>query len=150
MAPAEGIVSEARNDAEDAPLVNDQIIKDHSEFIKRLLSYRDMLFQKGGYNELRGNHVILDHGNGEYSHLVHLKKSSVRVRRGDSVKQGDLLGLVGNSGLSNVPHLHYELVAAPDLLNRLGLPLRFTNLDGDPNPRMLQFDEYVRDGRAAR
>jgi murein DD-endopeptidase MepM/ murein hydrolase activator NlpD len=92
----------------------------------------------------------LDHGNGEYSHLVHLKKGSLRVKKGDKVKQGDVLALVGNSGLSNVPHLHYELVSGPELPNRRGLPLRFTNLDDQPGTRLLRYGEFVKNPTAAK
>ena len=45
-----------------------------------------------------GNHVILDHGNGEYSLLAHLQRKSLRVRPGEHVAAGQLLGLAGNSG----------------------------------------------------
>ncbi|WP_416151705.1 M23 family metallopeptidase [Salipaludibacillus sp. HK11] len=56
-----------------------------------------------------GNYVILDHGNDEYSHLAHFKYQSIEVKEGDEVKQGDLLGLVGNSGNSSEPHIHFHV-----------------------------------------
>lgn len=150
IAPADATVYELRNDADDAPLLNDAVIKDQAEFIRKISAYRDMLFQRGGYDELGGNHLILDHGNGEWSLLAHLKKGSIRVKKGDKVRQGEPLGLVGNSGLSNVPHLHYELVAAPDLPHRRGLPLRFSNLNDEPGARVLRFGEFVRNGPPAK
>ncbi len=56
-----------------------------------------------------GNHVIIDHGNGEVSFLAHLKKGSVAVEAGQEVAAGDVLGACGNSGNSSEPHLHYHL-----------------------------------------
>jgi murein DD-endopeptidase MepM/ murein hydrolase activator NlpD len=54
-----------------------------------------------------GNVVYIDHGNGistRYGHLSHID-----VEVGQSIKQGDLLGLVGSTGRSTGPHLHYEV-----------------------------------------
>jgi murein DD-endopeptidase MepM/ murein hydrolase activator NlpD len=76
-----------------------------------------------------GNVVVIDHGNGEYSFLAHMQKGSVRVKVGDKVKQGDVLGLLGNSGNSDGPHLHYHLMAGIALFRSDGLPSRFVNLE---------------------
>jgi murein DD-endopeptidase MepM/ murein hydrolase activator NlpD len=54
-----------------------------------------------------GNHVILDHGFGYESLYAHMDKANVRV--GQKVKRGDIIGFVGNTGLSVAPHLHYEV-----------------------------------------
>jgi murein DD-endopeptidase MepM/ murein hydrolase activator NlpD len=150
IAPADATVYACRDDGDDAPLLNGRTVKDPAEFPRKLQAYRDLLFQRGGYQELLGNHLILDHGNGEYSHLVHLKKGSLRVKKGDKVRQGDGLAEVGNSGLSNVPHLHYELVSGPDLPNRRGLPLRFANLNDEPGARLLRYGEFVWNPAAAK
>ena len=58
-------------------------------------------------NSSHGKAITLDHGNGyetSYSHLL-----DIRVRKGQKVKRGDIIALSGNSGLSFVPHLHYEV-----------------------------------------
>ena len=54
------------------------------------------------------NYVILDHGNTHYSFYWHLRKNSVAVNVGENVKAGQQLGLVGSSGNSTQPHLHFE------------------------------------------
>jgi hypothetical protein len=72
-----------------------------------------------------GNHVILDHGNGEFSFLAHLRQSSVRVNLGDRVATGVLLGMCGNSGNSSEPHLHFHLQTSAILFHGDGLPAFF-------------------------
>jgi murein DD-endopeptidase MepM/ murein hydrolase activator NlpD len=54
-----------------------------------------------------GNHVILNHGFGYESTYAHMDKANVRV--GQKVSRGDVIGFVGNTGLSVAPHLHYEI-----------------------------------------
>lgn len=61
----------------------------------------------GVKNNGYGIHVDVDHQHGFASKYAHLSK--VAVREGQRVKRGDLLGLVGNTGLSKGPHLHYEI-----------------------------------------
>ena len=54
-----------------------------------------------------GNYVTIDHGYGYTSTYAHLDK--INVKKGQRVNRGDVIGLVGNSGLSVAPHLHYEI-----------------------------------------
>jgi murein DD-endopeptidase MepM/ murein hydrolase activator NlpD len=54
-----------------------------------------------------GNKIIIDHGYGYKTVYAHMSKFA--VRRGKKVKRGQLIGYVGNSGLSTSPHLHYEV-----------------------------------------
>ena len=59
-------------------------------------------------NSTHGKAITIDHGNGyetSYSHLLDL-----RVKKGSQVKRGDIIASSGNSGLSFVPHLHYEVI----------------------------------------
>ncbi len=56
-----------------------------------------------------GNAVIVDHGNGWTTIYAHMRRGSIRVRQGDKVKAGDPLGLVGMSGLTEFPHVHFEV-----------------------------------------
>jgi murein DD-endopeptidase MepM/ murein hydrolase activator NlpD len=56
---------------------------------------------------VRGNAVVIDHGWGVYTGLYHL--SEIKVTPGQQVKQGDLIGLSGNTGLSTGAHLHWDI-----------------------------------------
>ncbi|MEW6432054.1 MAG: M23 family metallopeptidase [Myxococcota bacterium] len=76
-----------------------------------------------------GNYVVVDHGQGEYSLYGHLKRGSLRVRPGDTVRAGDRLARVGSSGLSTEPHLHFQLMDAADYLEAQGLPVQLVDLE---------------------
>lgn len=85
---------------------------------------------------LAGNFVTIDHGQGDFSFYAHLVPG-LAVKKGDKVKQGQLLGNLGNSCNSTGPHLHFQLMNGPDILSARGLPCYFTNLkdiDGEPLP----------------
>ena len=69
-----------------------------------------------------GNHVILDLGGGRYAFYAHLQPGSVRVKSGDRVRRGQVLGLVGNSGNSTEPHLHFHLSDGNSPLGSEGIP----------------------------
>ena len=64
-----------------------------------------------------GNHIRLDHGFGYVSLYAHLSKYN--ARRGQTVKRGDIIGYVGNTGRSVGPHLHYEIFKDNKRINPL-------------------------------
>ncbi len=69
-----------------------------------------------------GNFIILDIGAGRYAFYAHLRPGSLRVRTGDRVRRGQVIGLVGNSGNSTEPHLHFHLADANSPLGSEGIP----------------------------
>ncbi len=76
-----------------------------------------------------GNHVILDIGHGRYAFYAHLQPGSLKVKVGDHVKRGQVLGLVGNSGNSTEPHLHFHLSDANSPLGSEGIPYALESFD---------------------
>ena len=74
------------------------------------------------YDKLRGRYIVLDHGNGFRTKYAHLKKGL--VQKGDLVKRGQVIGLVGNSGRSTGPHVHYEIQYNDKIVN----PTRFVRI----------------------
>ena len=81
-----------------------------------------------------GNHVVLDHGDGEFSFLCHFKQGSVAVKTGQAVKAGARLGLCGNSGNTSEPHLHYHLQDTARPFDGDGLPAEFIDYLADGKP----------------
>jgi urea transporter/murein DD-endopeptidase MepM/ murein hydrolase activator NlpD len=81
-----------------------------------------------------GNTIILNHLNGLYSQLSHIKKDSIKVAIGDYVKKDTILAYCGNSGRSPVPHLHYQLQLSPEL-GAITYPYKFSqyikHVDGE-------------------
>ena len=72
-----------------------------------------------------GNHVILDIGKGRYAFYAHLQPGSLRVKLGDRVRRGQVVGLVGNSGNSTEPHLHFHVSDGNSPLGSEGIPYQY-------------------------
>ena len=56
-----------------------------------------------------GNYVILQHSNGWRTRYQHMKYGSVAVKKGQTVKKGQMLGIIGNTGYSSGRHLHFDI-----------------------------------------
>jgi hypothetical protein len=69
-----------------------------------------------------GNSVILDLGEHRYALYAHMQPGSIKVVRGEKVHPGQVIGLVGDTGNSIVPHLHFQVTAGPSSLSANGLP----------------------------
>ena len=81
-----------------------------------------------------GKHIRIDHGFGYMTLYAHLGKYN--VRRNQKVKKGDIIGFVGNTGRSQAPHLHYEVIKDNKRLN----PINFYY--GDLTPE--EFEELLK------
>jgi len=62
-----------------------------------------------------GNTVVVKHHETLYTQVSHMKQGSIKVRKGDFVKKGDILGFCGNSGRSPYPHLHFQVQDTPHI-----------------------------------
>lgn len=76
-----------------------------------------------------GNTIVLDIGQGSYAVYAHLKSASLRVKVGDHVRKGQALAVIGNSGISDAPHLHFHLLDANSVLGGEGLPFVFERFE---------------------
>jgi murein DD-endopeptidase MepM/ murein hydrolase activator NlpD len=117
LAPAAGTVVYARNDVPTNPHAGEE---PDSSWYKTL---HDPVMA------LAGNCVIIDHGNSEYSVMMHMQPGSVTVTVGDRVVTGQVIGRLGNSGSSGGPHLHYHLQSGPRLWQYQSLPFTFQKID---------------------
>ncbi len=108
-APGDGTIAEMRSD------VADHQVGENPLSMEQILATPKVLF---------GNYVTVDHGNGEFSLMAHLRQGSVTVKKGDRVKRGQVIGKMGFSGDAFTVHTHYELRAGTDM-NVEGVPSRF-------------------------
>jgi hypothetical protein len=109
LAPGDGVISQVIDGSKDVPI-------GESDWVV-----------------ICGNMIVVDHDNGEWSVLAHLQYNSIKVKVGDKVKQGDLLGLCGNTGNTTEPHIHYHLQDGPFMYQATGLPAQFRKIlvDGE-------------------
>ncbi|MCE2467879.1 MAG: peptidoglycan DD-metalloendopeptidase family protein [Caldilineaceae bacterium] len=84
----------------------------------KTLDHGTVAYATYGWNYGYGNMVVVDHGNGYTSLYAHL--STVYVRQGQAVRQGEVLGTLGSTGNSTGPHLHLELRLHGVNVNPLG------------------------------
>jgi hypothetical protein len=80
---------------------------------------------------LLGNHAVIDIGGGRFAFYAHMQPGSVRVQVGDVVQRGQVLGLLGNSGNTDAPHLHFHVMDGPSSLGSSGLPFVFRSFDSE-------------------
>lgn len=92
-----------------------------------------------------GNNVVIDIGNNKYACYVHTIPGSIRVKKGDIVKEGQVIALLGNSGQSDIPHLHFEVVTGkPIIMGGEGYPFVFRSFD-----LIAKFNQTLLDKRTA-
>ena len=85
-----------------------------------------------------GNHVFIQMDTGTYLVIAHLKQGSVRVKTGENVEEGQVIGECGNSGNTSEPHIHIHHQRQDPSVFPInfaeGLPLYFRHHDGAPMP----------------
>jgi murein DD-endopeptidase MepM/ murein hydrolase activator NlpD len=74
-----------------------------------------------------GNWVVVDIGGGHFAFYAHLQPHSLTVTAGDRVRRGQVLGLLGNSGNSTAPHLHFHIMDGPSTPVADSLPYEFAD-----------------------
>lgn len=85
-----------------------------------------------------GNHVTLEVAPGRYLLYAHLKPGSLNVREGERVRPGQVLGLIGNSGNSTTPHLHFQVMTTAEFFPTDSPPFTFRQFRvvGQVEPRI--------------
>ncbi len=89
-----------------------------------------------------GNAVLIKHREHEISVLAHFKQGSIKVKVGDRVKGGQVVGLCGNSGNSSEPHLHYHLQNTPIIQDGTGIKVFFENVILTRNHKEQSMSKY--------
>lgn len=124
---ADGQVVAAVDGREESSANLQQTGESDEEYFERTVARQQELLAKG-VEYAFGNYVIIEHEGSEFSYTLHLKTGSVRVKRGDVIKQGQVLGQVGHSGNSDAPHLHFHLADGPELTSSRSIPIFFSNV----------------------
>ncbi len=116
------------------------------EYMERSAADQQKLLEKG-FSFVLGNHIIIEHDNGEYSHYLHLKSGSLKVKPGDVVKRGQRIAALGHSGNSTEPHLHFHVTDGPDMAYSRSIPVSFQNIffypDDDINIRHIHYGQII-------
>jgi hypothetical protein len=122
LAPADGTVVEVRTDCRDSKIMGggktDPLIKD-----------------------IRGNYIVIQHAEDEYSCLAHLKPDSICVHIGEQVKRKQQIALCGNSGNTSEPHLHFQVQNGKSFFNSAGLPIYFEKIEAVPQTQYSIYDD---------
>ncbi len=123
LAAGDGVVTHVRNDIEEYGI-------GETPPRKRLEEDGDVF---------AGNLIVIDHGNGEFTLTCHLLAGTIPVKIGDRVRAGQFIGRVGNSGVSQVPHIHFNMMDGADWLQARGIPSVFSDFEkirsgGSPLP----------------
>ena len=126
IAPAAGTIVAVRSDRPDQPVPGTSDAR-----------YFAPEFRTGGDP---ANHVVIDHGNGEFSMIAHMQFGSIKVQNGDRVEQGQPLGLLGNSGDSTSPHVHHQLMSGPQWQTADAFPHSYGNGPGKNHDRGTMFN----------
>jgi hypothetical protein len=95
------------------------------------------------YDTLAGNYIIQELSDGHFAAYAHLRPGTLKVKAGDSVRAGDVLAHLGNTGNSTEPHLHFQVCDAPSFTASEGMPFaidKFTiqdyKIDKSPRPAL--------------
>lgn len=105
-----------------------------------------VLAQQLTVQNVDGNHVVLDLGNGRFAFYAHLEKGSLKVKKGDKVETGQKLARLGNTGNANASHLHFHLMDGPSVLGSDGLPYVINSFEYDgqvPTELLAETDDYL-------
>jgi murein DD-endopeptidase MepM/ murein hydrolase activator NlpD len=144
LAAAGGRVIEAENGQPEDPTAMQQPDESQEAYFARLQKDQGNRLAKG-MTSITGNYVMIDHGQSEYSLYAHLQSGSARVKVGEQIRAGDVIGKLGSSGNSTEPHLHFHVCDNADPLLCAGIPVNFSNvtIQWADLPRPIQSGDIV-------
>ena len=102
IAVTDGVIESVRDDMPDIPAGKAPVLKSLDDAV--------------------GDSIIQDIGGGFYALYAHLKPGSLKVKKGDTVKKGQVIALLGNSGNTTGPHLHFHIIHGKSPLGSDGVP----------------------------
>lgn len=100
-------------------------------------------------DQYAGNHIVQDIGDGNYALYAHLSPGSIKVKVGDRLTSGQVIALLGNSGNSDGPHLHFHVMSTPDPLRSNGLPFVLSSFTLDGRIASIDAEDAIQAGQPA-
>ncbi|MBW3627654.1 MAG: peptidoglycan DD-metalloendopeptidase family protein [Gemmatimonadetes bacterium] len=100
----------------------------------------DGVVRRANFSDSYGNVVEIGHSRGYASRYAHLRAFASGIRPGTRIRQGDLIGYVGSTGMSTAPHLHYEFHASGKAVD----PNTIKSITGEPVPSRYRGDFRAR------
>jgi murein DD-endopeptidase MepM/ murein hydrolase activator NlpD len=142
LASADGRVKAVVDNIPESPEALRRPAESIDAYMQRVQQMQAEHLEKG---TAAGNYVLLENGDGVYSLYAHLRPASIKVKAGDAVKAGQAIGLLGSSGNSTEPHLHFQVCDRPDPLSCAGIPVDFVDIELPyaDGPRPLQSGDIV-------
>jgi hypothetical protein len=99
--------------------------------------------------EYAGDHIVQDLGDGNFALYAHLKTGSIKVKVGDRLNSGQVIALLGNTGNTDGPHLHFHVMSTPDPLRSNGLPFVLSTFRLDGRIASMDAEDAVEAGQPA-
>jgi hypothetical protein len=136
--PVSGEVLEVENDIEERNPVH--ILNDYKNTIKVTQEFIDT---GASAKIITGNYVMIKISENKYALLAHLKKGSINVVVGQKIKVHDIIGELGHSGNSTMPHLHMQFMNSKDYKVAKGLPFVFESYEVKQGNRWIKIYNSV-------
>ncbi len=136
--PVKGIVVQVVDGIDERNPVN--VINDVRYAARITQSYNDNLVDS---TSLLGNNVIIETENSEYIVLAHLQKYSIIVKPGQSVDVSSVVGKLGHSGNSTMPHLHLQAMDNLDFRKAKGIPIIFSQYFAIQNGKAVDIHDSI-------
>lgn len=109
LAPADGLIVKIGNECTDGKIMLQGNVEMTAE-------------------DIRGNYIVIEHTDKEYSFIGHMKPGSICVSVGDEVFAEQVIGKCGNTGNSSEPHIHFHVQDGPDFFTAAGVPITFRDI----------------------
>jgi murein DD-endopeptidase MepM/ murein hydrolase activator NlpD len=134
----DGEVVEIENNVDERKKVN--LFKDLQYMYKVTSDFNPRRDEK---KIIAGNYVIIKKSAGIYALFAHLKKGSIVLRVGQKVESRQFIGMVGHSGNSMAPHLHFQLMNSRDISIAEGLPCAFRSYEIMRNNKWIRVEKGI-------
>lgn len=136
--PIDGKVLAIENDVAERQIVNPFTDLRH---VRK--ATREYISSRRFPEKIAGNYVLLEIGKSQYALLAHLVKGSIIVKPGESVEIGQVIGKLGHSGNSTMPHLHMQFMNGDDFNTARGIPFKIKEYEVFKNGKWEKVNDSI-------